>query len=94
MSIAAILSQHLLPRSDGRGRVVAVELLLATDGARQHIRKNALHHLHQEIAIARKIGATSLEQSLARLVKEGLVTAEEARPRAPHPEEFDSFVRG
>ena len=94
MSIAAILSQHLLPRSDGRGRVVAVELLLATDGARQHIRKNALHHLHQEIAIGRKIGATSLEQSLARLVKEGLVTAEEARPRAPHPEEFDSFVRG
>jgi twitching motility protein PilT len=94
MSIAAILSQHLLPRSDGRGRIVAVELLLATDGARQHIRKNALHHLHQEIAIGRKIGATSLEQSLARLVKEGLVTAEEARPRAPHAEEFDSYVRG
>jgi twitching motility protein PilT len=90
----SIVSQHLLPRSDGRGRVVAVELLLATDGARQHIRKNALHHLHQEIAIGRKIGATSLEQSLARLVKEGLVAADEARARAPHPEEFDSYVRG
>ena len=94
MSVAAILSQHLLPRADGRGRVVAVELLLATDGARQHIRKNALHHLHQEIAIGRRIGATSLEQSLARLVKEGLVDAAEARARATHPEEFDSFVRG
>jgi twitching motility protein PilT len=94
MSIAAILSQHLLPRADGRGRVVAVELLLATDGARQHIRKNALHHLHQEIAIGRRIGATSLEQSLARLVKEGLVAPDEARARAPHAEEFDSFLRG
>jgi len=94
MSIAAILSQHLLPRADGRGRVVAVELLLATDGARQHIRKNALHHLHQEIAIGRRIGATSLEQSLAKLVKEGLVAPDEARARAPHPEEFDSFARG
>ena len=93
MSIAAILSQHLLPRADGRGRVVAVELLLATDGARQHIRKNALHHLHQEIAIGRRIGASSLEQSLARLVKEGLVDAAEARARAPHAEEFDSYLR-
>jgi twitching motility protein PilT len=94
MSIAAILSQHLLPRADGRGRVVAAELLLATDGARQHIRKNALHHLHQEIAIGRRIGATSLEQSLAKLVKEGLVAPDEARARAPHAEEFDSFLRG
>ena len=93
MSVAAILSQHLLPRADGRGRVVAVELLIATDGARQHIRKNALHHLHQEIAIARRIGAMSLEQSLARLVKDGLVAPDEARARAPHAEEFDSFLR-
>ncbi len=94
MSIAAILSQHLLPRADGKGRIVAVELLLATDGARQQIRKNALHHLHQEIAIGRKIGAISLEQSLARLVKGGLVAPDEARARAPHAEEFDSFLRG
>ena len=93
MAVAAILSQHLLPRADGKGRVVAIELLLATDGARQHIRKNALHHLHQEIAIARKIGAVSLEQSLAKLAKSGVVAADEARGRAPHPEEFDSFLR-
>jgi len=94
MSIAAILSQHLIPRSDGRGRVVAIELLLATDGARQHIRKNALHHLHQEIAIGRRIGSISLEQSLAKLVKGGLISAGDARARAPQPEELDSFLRG
>ncbi|HKB70653.1 MAG TPA: PilT/PilU family type 4a pilus ATPase [Thermoanaerobaculia bacterium] len=94
MAVAAILSQHLLPRADAKGRVVAIELLLATDGARQHIRKNALHHLHQEIAIARKFGAVSLEQSLAKLAKAGLVAADEARARAPHAEEFDSFTRG
>jgi twitching motility protein PilT len=94
MAVAAILSQHLLPRADGKGRIVAVELLLATDGARQHIRKNALHHLHQEIAMARKFGAISLEQSLAKLAKSGTVAADEARARAPHAEEFDSFLRG
>ncbi|HWC65748.1 MAG TPA: PilT/PilU family type 4a pilus ATPase [Thermoanaerobaculia bacterium] len=94
MAIAAIVSQHLLPRADGKGRALAIELLLATDGARQHIRKNALHHLHQEIAIARKLGAVSLEQSLAKLAKAGIVSAEDARSRAPHPEEFDSFLRG
>jgi twitching motility protein PilT len=94
MSIAAILSQHLIPRADAKGRVVAVELLLATDGARQHIRKNALHHLHQEIAIGRRVGAISLEQSLAKLVKGGLITPEEARARAPQPEELESYLRG
>jgi len=62
-------------------------------GARQHIRKNALQHLHQEIALTRKAGSITLEESLARLVKEGLVEVEEARARAAHPEEFENFLR-
>ena len=40
-------------------------------GARQHIRKDALQHLHQEITITRKAGSITLEESLARLVKAG-----------------------
>ena len=62
-------------------------------GARQHIRKNALQHLHQEIALTRKSGSVSLEESLARLVKEGLVEADEARARAAHMEEFEGLLR-
>jgi twitching motility protein PilT len=93
MALAAVLSQQLLPRADGSGRIAAAELLLVTYGARQHIRKNALQHLHQEIALSRKNGSVSLEESLAALVGQGLVSPEDARARANHPEEFDSLRR-
>jgi twitching motility protein PilT len=93
MALAAVLSQQLLPRADGSGRVAAAELLLVTYGARQHIRKNALQHLHQEIALSRKNGSVTLEESLAALVGQELVSLEDARARANHPEEFDSLRR-
>jgi len=92
MALAAVLTQTLLPRKGG-GRVPASELLVVSYGARQHIRKNALQHLHQEIALTRKSGSITLEESLARLVKEDFVELEEARGRAAHPEEFENLVR-
>ena len=93
MALAAVLSQQLLPRSNGAGRVAAAELLLVTYGARQHIRKNALQHLHQEIALSRKSGSISLEESLTGLVAQGIVSLEDARARANHADEFDALRR-
>jgi twitching motility protein PilT len=92
MALAAVLTQTLLPKKGG-GRVPASELLVVSYGARQHIRKNALQHLHQEIALTRKSGSITLEESLARLVKEDFVELEEARGRAAHPEEFENLIR-
>ena len=84
--------QTLLPRVTG-GRVPAAELLAVAYGARQHIRRNALHHLHQEITITRKQGSFSLEECLARLVKTGLVDRAEAILRANHPDDFTQALR-
>jgi twitching motility protein PilT len=92
MALAAILTQTLLPRKNG-GRVAAAELLFASYGTRQHIRKNALQHLHQEIVLTKKQGSITLEESLAKLVKDGLVEPEEARARAAHPEDFENHLR-
>jgi len=93
MSLAAVMTQTLLPRKGG-GRAAAAELLFVGYGAKQHIRKNALQHLHQEIAITRKQGSITLEESLAKLVRDGVIEAEEARARAAHPEEFEGYLRG
>ena len=93
MALAAVLTQTLLPRRGG-GRVPAAELLVLGYGARQHIRRNALQHLHQEIVLTRKHGSITLEESLARLARENLVDLEEARTRAAHPEEFEMYLRG
>jgi twitching motility protein PilT len=88
MALAAVLTQTLLPRQGG-GLAPAAELLMVGYGARQHIRKNALQHLHQEITITRRHGSFTLEESLARLVKEGTVDWRDAHARAVHTEEFE-----
>jgi twitching motility protein PilT len=87
-ALSAVFVQTLLPRTGG-GRVPAAELLVVSYGARQHIRRNALQHLHQEITITRKLGSFSLEDCLARLVKGGLVERGEAALRANHPDDFE-----
>ena len=93
MALTALMTQMLLPRIGG-GRVPAAELLMIGYGARQHIRKDALQHLHQEITITRRQGSIALEESLARLVREQLVEHKDALSRAAHPEEFERAVRG
>lgn len=90
MALAAVLTQTLLPRIGG-GVVPAAELLMVGYGARQHIRRNALQHLHQEITITRKAGSFTLEESLARLVREGALEWREAQARAVHTEEFEQL---
>jgi len=90
MALAAVLTQTLLPRIGG-GIVPAAELLMVGYGARQHIRRNALQHLHQEITITRKTGSFTLEESLARLVREGALEWRDAHARAVHVEEFEQL---
>jgi twitching motility protein PilT len=92
LALSAVMIQTLLPKAGG-GRVPAAEVLMVGYGARQHIRKDALQHLHQEITITRKAGSITLEESLARLVKAGDITQAEALARAAHPDEMQSLLR-
>jgi twitching motility protein PilT len=93
MALAAVMTQMLLPRTGG-GRVPAAELLMIGYGARQHVRRNALQHLHQEITITRAQGSFTLEESLASLVRRGLIDTAEARSRAGHRDELESLLPG
>jgi twitching motility protein PilT len=93
MALSAMLTQMLIPKRNGV-RVPAAELLMVGYGARQHIRKNALQHLHQEITITRKQGSFTLEESLAQLVSQQELTREEAMTRALHPEDLDTVLKG
>jgi twitching motility protein PilT len=91
MALAAVMTQTLLPRTGG-GLVPAAELLMVSYGARQHIRKNALQHMHQEMTITRKLGSFTLEESLAQLVKQGLIDRPTALARAAHVEEMEQLL--
>ncbi len=92
MALAAVLVQVLLPSKAG-GRVPAAELLMVGYGARQHIRRNALQHLHQEITITKNKGSFTLEESLAQLVHQGLVDREDALLCAVHPDDLNSLLK-
>jgi twitching motility protein PilT len=91
MALAAVMTQVLLPKTGG-GRIPAVELLMVGYGARQHIRKNALQHLHQEITITRRDGSFTFEECLTQLVRRGVLSLDEARARAMHREELEGLV--
>ena len=91
-ALSAVFVQTLVPRIAG-GRVPAAELLMLSYGGRQHIRRNALQHLHQEITLTRKNGSLSLEECLARLVRAGVIDRNEALNRAIHPDDFEHALK-
>jgi twitching motility protein PilT len=92
MAISAVLTQVLLPSKRG-GRVPVAELLIVGYGARQHIRRNALQHLHQEITMTKNKGSVTQEESLQQLVRQGDIDREEALLFAAHPDDLLSMIR-
>jgi twitching motility protein PilT len=83
LTLNAIVVQHLIPRSSGKGMAVAVELLLANQAVRNHIRQDKLQNLPNEITLGKRAGMIALEDSLQRLVQQSWITPEEARARTP-----------
>jgi twitching motility protein PilT len=94
LSLNAIVVQHLIPQSDNKGRAVAVEVLLANHAVRNHIRTEKLQNLATEITLGKRQGMISLEDSLAALVRDGVITPDDARVRSSRPDELDSLLRG
>ena len=92
MAIAAVLTQILLPSKSGE-RFPAAELLMIGYGARQHIRRNALQHLHQEITMTKKKGSFALEESLVQLISQGHIDREDALLCAIHPDDLDILLK-
>jgi len=93
LALSAIICQQLIPRRDGTGRVVATEILIATDAIRAQIRKGAYHQLHSELTLGRRFGMMTMEDSLAGLVRSGLIGEGEARLRSSHPEDLASLLK-
>jgi twitching motility protein PilT len=92
MALAAVHTQILLPRKGG-GRIPAAELLMIGYGARHHVRKNALQHLHQEIPLTKKKGSFTLEESLVHLIHSNQIDREDAQLCSIHPDDLDILLK-
>ncbi|MDR2378729.1 MAG: type IV pilus twitching motility protein PilT [Bifidobacteriaceae bacterium] len=88
ITIQGVLSQTLCRRADGKGRVVATELMRATPAIRAMIRENKLHQIYSALHSGKDEGMHTLDQSLADLVRQGDITFDEGLETARSPEEF------
>jgi twitching motility protein PilT len=92
-SLHAVICQQLVPMRNGQGRVPAVEIVIANDAVRNHIRKQKLQNLYSEITLGKRVGMITMEESLANLVRSGAIDVEEARARANRPDELEGMLR-
>ncbi len=91
-NIQGVVSQTLLPRAQGRGRIAAFELLVPTPAIRNLIRDGKTHQLPSIMQTSKNTGMITLEQSLAALVKKRIVTKEAAYAKAVDPEQLDELL--
>jgi len=81
-SILGIIAQTLLPTMDGKGRIPALEVMIANPAIRNLIREGKTHQIPSTIQISKKDGMQSLDQSLKDLVMEGKISQEDAAKKA------------
>jgi twitching motility protein PilT len=93
-SLRAVVCQYLIPRRNGGGRCLAVEVLLNTDAVANMIRKGKTHQIPSIIATSRELGMRAMDGELKRLHDDGVISAEDAFMRAAHKKEFEDLLEG
>lgn len=91
--VEAVFSQRLIPGTNGK-RVVAYEVMLGTTAVRTSIRDGKTHQIESILETSQEAGMSTLERSLADLVRRGLVSMEVAQSWSLRPEELSRLVRG
>lgn len=87
MALNCVMTQVLLPKIGG-GLQLAVEIMTATPAIKSMIRENKLHTIDNQIQLGAKFGMQTMNQSLTSLVKEGIVTQEDAMSASPDLDDF------
>src|SRR5699024_5246959 len=80
-SLRAVITQTLLKRTGG-GRVAAHEIMVATAAIRNLIREDKVAQMYSAIQTSQNVGMTTLDQSLAELMRRGIITRQDAMRRA------------
>jgi twitching motility protein PilT len=92
-NIQAIISQQLLPKASGSGRVPANEIMIATSAVRNLIRENKTHQIPSMIQTSgNSHGMVSMDQCLRDLYQRGYVALEEAMMRANNTDELKKMI--
>jgi len=94
MCLQAVITQALLPRADGKGRVIALEILLLNPAVRNLIRENKIHQIYSTMQMGQsKFGMQTFNQSLSDLYFRKLITLETAMDASSKPEELTDIIQ-
>ncbi len=91
--LQGVISQTLLPKAQGKGRVLATEVLVATPAVRNLIREQAIEQIPTAIQTGAQYGMHTMDTALKVLYKEGLITYEDALSQVRNMEEFQQLLR-
>lgn len=90
--LGGCITQELIPRADGSGRIAAQEVLVSNDAVRSLIREDKVHQIASIMQTGMKDGMWTLNYHLAQLVQKGQIDYTEAMDRASDPDEFNNYM--
>lgn len=76
--LKGIITQHLIPRADGEGRIVATEIMINNNAVSNHIRENKAYMINNDIQSGFQIGMHSLQSDVQRLLQYGTISRDYA----------------
>lgn len=91
-SLKSVLSQTLIPKRDGKGRTMAMEIMIVNPAISNLIREGKTSQIYSAIQTGRKEGMQTLESSLAELFKQGLVRIEEILARSSKVDQLRNLI--
>jgi len=92
MVLIGVMSQQLIPRQSGEGRVLAYEVMNVVPAIRSLIRENSLPQIYTSIQTGKQFGMVTMNQTLAMLCQKGEISTDEALRWATNPEELKTFL--
>src|ERR671913_2098616 len=93
-ALQGIITQTLIPRRDGSGRVVGCEVLVPTPGVRNLIREAKNHQIYSAMQTGGKFGMQTMDAALVQLVRRGLISQQEAEKRSSSPDDLRRLAGG
>jgi twitching motility protein PilT len=91
--LEGVLTQNLLPKAGGPGRVLVVEVMVPNPAIRNLIREDKIHQVYSQMQVGQsKFGMQTFNQSLAVAFAKRLITIEEAMARSSDPEELKNIL--
>jgi twitching motility protein PilT len=93
-ALQGVVCQTLLKRVDGEGRIAACEVMVTTSGIKNLIREGKTHQIYSSMQSGGQHGMVTMDQSLANLVRRGLVTRDAALEKAADIQEFERLASG